>query len=42
MRLLYAHRHYMTGVTQRGFEIFKGLGDAWLNHPSAGPMRGIA
>ena len=32
MRLLYSHRHYKVGETQRRQEIVKGLGDAWLNH----------
>jgi hypothetical protein len=32
MRLRYAHRHLKVGETQRGYDIVKGLGEAWLNH----------
>ena len=32
LRLRFSHRHLKVGETQRGFDIVKGLGDAWLNH----------
>jgi Family of unknown function (DUF5906) len=30
--LLYRHRHYLTAITDQNREIWKGLGDAWLEH----------
>ena len=30
IRLLFAHRHYKVGVSQKGYDIWKGLGEAWL------------
>jgi putative DNA primase/helicase len=32
IKLRYKHRHYRTGYTQRGCEIWQGLGEAWLEH----------
>ena len=32
IKLRYRHRHYLVGFTQRGLEIWKGLGEAWLEH----------
>ena len=32
LKLRYSHRHYKVGVDQRGYDIVKGLGDAWINH----------
>ena len=31
IQLLYAHRHYIVGFTDREKEIWKGLGEAWLS-----------
>lgn len=31
--LLYGHRHFKTGKSKRNLDIWKGLGDAWLEHP---------
>jgi 5S rRNA maturation endonuclease (ribonuclease M5) len=33
VRLLYANRHYQVRASQKGGEIWKGLGDAWVEHP---------
>jgi hypothetical protein len=32
IRLRYKHRHYLTGHTAKGLPIWKGLGEAWLEH----------
>jgi phage/plasmid primase-like uncharacterized protein/phage/plasmid-associated DNA primase len=32
IRLRYRHRHYLTGFTAKGYEIWKSLGEAWLAH----------
>ena len=32
MCLRYSHIHLKVGETQRGYDIIKGLGDAWINH----------
>jgi hypothetical protein len=32
IRLRYAHRHFLVGFTQKGSQIWKGLGDAWIAH----------
>jgi Family of unknown function (DUF5906) len=32
IKLRYRHRHYLVGFTQKGAEIWKPLGDAWLEH----------
>lgn len=31
IKLMFAHRHYKVGESQKGRDIVKGLGDAWLN-----------
>ncbi len=33
VKLLYANRHYQVGVTGKGAAIWKGLGEAWVEHP---------
>ncbi len=35
IKLLYAHRHYVVGIQPKGCEIWKGLGEAWLERPAA-------
>ena len=37
IRLLFNHRHYLVGFTQKGGEIWKDLGTAWIEHPGAAP-----
>jgi hypothetical protein len=33
VKLLYNHRHYVVGISQKGNEIWKDLGTAWVEHP---------
>ncbi|MGD9508350.1 MAG: DUF5906 domain-containing protein [Geminicoccaceae bacterium] len=42
VRLLFAHRHFKVGETQRGYDIVKGQGDAWLNHRDRRTYRQMA
>jgi hypothetical protein len=42
IRLYYKHRHYLTGHTAKGTPIWKGLGEAWLEHRNRRTFKRIA
>lgn len=41
IRLLYNHRHVLTGWSSKGFEIWKDVGSAWIEHPNRRTYRRI-
>ncbi|HEX2525293.1 MAG TPA: primase-helicase family protein [Geminicoccus sp.] len=42
IKLLFNHRHYMTGYTQKGAQIWKDQGTAWVEHVKRRTYRCIA
>ena len=42
IKLRYRHRHYLVGFTARGVEIWKSLGEAWIEHRNRSNFERIA